>query len=871
MSSHPQDPIEALRQKALTVLGDRSTTHAQDMPPADRPAMTTAFAAAEPFIPSERVNHDATRQALLALPVATMIVDDQIKVLFANPAAEKLIGQTTEHQGRTGASGPAHLLQHFLIPSDVEGVKEAVRDVIQKRTSREVHVSGTRSRAEVLACHAQINHLPGQAGTSLALVVLTERTAVSPHVRDNHESIGSIILAGASDYVFATDPGGRVIYANPSYLDLLAKPASTVIGRRLESLLPLRNAIEHVKAENKVLATRAWLRISETLYLPQRTVELDTLKFPLLDDSSGISGVGSISRDMTGFNESLRLQKLSEAIFQNTREAIVLTDANGCITRVNPGWERISGFSEDAVLGKKLSLVHSGHHDTRYYREIWRDILGKGHWSGEFINRRSDGTEFVVWTSINAMYKEDGHLLGYLAVQTDITDLRQANEKIRQLANTDTLTGLPNRKQFLETLDNQISKAGKSGKTDKPVEPFALLFLDLDHFKEVNDSLGHHMGDYLLVQIAHRLGEATRSTDIVARLGGDEFTLLLPATTRKDALQIAQQVLQHVHYPLLLDSFINYRPQASIGIAMYPEDGATGLELLKHADQAMYAAKHKGRNQVHTYSANLEQANQRTFTLRRELADALMNNELRVYLQPVFDLQTLMITGAEALVRWQHPSMGLLSPGEFLPVAQASKMMGAIDHWMLKTTLRQLSIWHAQGRWKEGWRVSINQNTDDIRNKEWASELETMLKNLNLPSRTIGIELTEELWAEPVPIVLKNLKAIRDMGLTLYIDDFGTGYSSLAYLKELPASVIKIDQHFIAHLGSDDEDSTLVEAIIALGKKLQYELIAEGVETEAQRQALLAKGCTEAQGYYFSPPVSVEIFEKKFLPPPASD
>lgn len=462
------------------------------------------------------------------------------------------------------------------------------------------------------------------------------------------------------------------------------------------------------------------------------------------------------------------------------------------------------------------------------------------------------------------MFKEDGHLLGYLAVQTDITDLRQANEKIRLLANTDTLTGLPNRKRFLEQLDGEISKAG----THHP--SFALLFLDLDHFKEVNDSLGHHMGDYLLVQIAHRLGEATRASDIVARLGGDEFTVLLPATSRDDAIMIAHQILQHVHYPLLLDSFINYRPQASIGIAMYPEDGQTGLELLKRADQAMYAAKHKGRNQARAYSAELKHANQRTFTLRRELADALMNNELRVYLQPVFDLATLEVIGAEALVRWQHPSMGLLSPGEFLPVAQASKMMGAIDHWMLDATLRQVSTWHAQGRWRAGWRVSINQNTDDIWNKDWASELVRMLKKLDLPAQAVGIELTEELWAEPVPVVLKNLREIQKAGLTLYIDDFGTGYSSLAYLKELPATVIKIDQHFVAQLDSDNEDSTLVEAIIALGKKLQYELIAEGVETEAQRQALLSKGCTAAQGYLLSPPVSTSFFEKRFLPAPAS-
>ncbi|AWB34411.1 hypothetical protein DBV39_12635 [Orrella marina] len=863
MSNHPQDPIEALRQKVRNVVDKRPAERSSDSSDLIRSLDTAALSDQGRHTPTERMISDAIRQALFMLPVAALIVDDQLKVRFANLAAHQLITRTTDSTSRPDVSGEPYVLQHFLVVDDIELLRGMVRQSILSKKSLDARIKGKRGHTEIIACHAQITHLSGEAGASLALVVLTKLDAEKTSTLETAEPIAPALLAGSTDYVFATDPGGRVIYANPAYLSVIDKPASEVIGRRLEYLLPLRNAIEHVQAENQIQATQESMRMSEAVYLRNGTFELDTHKFPLLDESSRLYGIGSISRDMTGPNESLRLQKLSEAIFLNTREAIVLTDAQGRITRVNPGWERITGFSEAAVLGKKLSLVHSGHQDSRQYEEIWRNILENGHWSGELVNRKSDGTEFVVWSTISAMFKEDGHLLGYLAVQTDITDLRQANEKIRLLANTDTLTGLPNRKKFLEQLDDEIGKAG----THHP--SFALLFLDLDHFKEVNDSLGHHMGDHLLVQIAHRLGEATRTSDIVARLGGDEFTILLPATSRDEAIVIAHQILQHVHYPLLLDSFINYRPQASIGIAMFPEDGDSGQELLKHADQAMYAAKHKGRNQARAYSADLEQANQRTFTLRRELADALMNNELRVFLQPVFDLETLDVIGAEALVRWQHPSMGLLSPGEFLPVAQASKMMGAIDHWVLDATLRQVSAWHAQGRWKPDWRVSINQNTDDIRHKDWASELARMLKKLNLPAQAVGIELTEELWTEPVPVVLKNLRTIQQMGLTLYIDDFGTGYSSLAYLKELPASVIKIDQHFVAQLDSANEDSTLVEAIIALGKKLQYQLIAEGVETEAQRKVLLAKGCTAAQGYLLSPPLSAKCFEERFLPEPS--
>lgn len=685
---------------------------------------------------------------------------------------------------------------------------------------------------------------------------ISARTSQPPELLDG---VTRALCMHTDDYMFATDDLGYVTFANPAYLDLVGKRAEAVIGQQLESILPLRNAVEHNNAENKVRESRLPERLLEVIYTPSGRVELETHKFALIDEQGELYGVGSRSRDLTVPNQLQRLQQLSETIFRTSREAIVLADAQGRIVRVNHSWEKMTGLAKKHVLGRRLKLLSSGHADARFHRTIWREVLNQGHWSGELVSQNADGSKLVNWTTINAMFKEDGHLLGYLAVQTNITDLRNAHERIDTLANTDELTSLPNRKQFLETLETWVAQRKDTHKT------FALLMIDLDHFKDVNDTLGHQTGDKLLKQIAHRLGEVTRSTDIVARIGGDEFTLLIPVSDSAQTTRVAHRILQDIQYPMLVDDRINYRPQASMGIVMYPEDGKTAVDLLKRAEQAMYAAKHKGRNQIHAYSADLEKSNQRLFTLRRELADAVINHELRVFMQPVFNLETLQVCGAEALVRWEHPELGLLSPQDFLPVAQTSKMMGAIDRWMLSTTLGQVAVWKNQGLWQPGWRISINQNTDDLRNQDWSQTLEHMVKQLGLAPGIVGIELTEELWAEPNTCVMENLKNLQRLGMTLYIDDFGTGYSNLAYLKELPASVIKIDRHFVDHLKDEEGDATLVEAIIALGKKLNYTLIAEGIQTEYQLQALIEKGCKVGQGYLLSPPISTSDFEDQFL------
>ena len=441
------------------------------------------------------------------------------------------------------------------------------------------------------------------------------------------------------------------------------------------------------------------------------------------------------------------------------------------------------------------------------------------------------------------------------------TEARRASDEILRLATTDSLTGLPNRNLFLDRLNQVVSLARRERET------FALLFADLDHFKEVNDTLGHAVGDELLIEIAHRLRDAVREMDTVARLGGDEFVVLLPNISRDHALELADRLLHQLHEPMALDGTPDYRAQASVGLVMFPDDGDSGEALLRHADQAMYAAKRAGRNQLQAYTAELGDALLETYSLHQELRAALEQGQLEVHWQPKFRLQDMAVVGAEALVRWQHPRLGLLDSNDFLPVAVQHQLLGAVDTWMLQTTLRQVAAWAGQGRWPDHWRLALNQSASDLQRPDWLDQLSKLLAALGLKPSWLEIELTEVIWARPAPDLIERLEQFRDLGVALLIDDFGTGYSSLSYLSKLPVSGVKIDQCFVRGMQQHEGDRVLVEIICELVHRLKLDLMAEGIETEPQRQRLLQLGCPLGQGFLLSGPLPLAEFERRFLPP----
>jgi len=583
-----------------------------------------------------------------------------------------------------------------------------------------------------------------------------------------------------------------------------------------------------------------------------------------LDTSDELSWVGDSFNEMAdGFNAMLDARREDEARLRATIEtamdAVVQMDAAGTITGWNSQAEKIFGWMHDEAIGRTLSETII----PPQYREA--HLRGLNHFlasgKGNILNSRvellglhRDGCEFPIELSITAINTAGKYeFSGFIR---DISKEKESEELIWNQANFDTLTSLPNRHMFHDRLAQDIKKAHRAGlKT-------ALLFIDLDKFKEVNDTLGHSMGDILLTEAARRIVGCVRETDTVARLGGDEFTVILAELDDTSSVErIAENILQSLAKPFQLGDEMAH-VSASIGITLHPNDADEAEDLLKNADQAMYAAKNGGRNRFCYFTQSMQQAAQARLRLTNELRGALTASQFRVYYQPIVNLATGRINKAEALIRWQHPELGMVSPAQFIPLAEETGLIVEIGDWIFKESARQLKLWRAL--YNTGFQISVNVSPIQLGNtigssyRNWFS----YLQELGLPGQSMVIEITEGLLLNADPGITDKLLEFRDAGIQAAIDDFGTGYSSLSYLKKFDIDYLKIDQSFVRDLETDPDDMALSEAIIVMAHKLDLKVIAEGVETEAQRKLLVEAGCDYAQGYLFSKPVPAEKFEE---------
>lgn len=707
------------------------------------------------------------------------------------------------------------------------------------------------------------------------MVLLLDRTPEKQREKDRH--LYQALLDSSHDLIYATDLQGSLMLANRSVVEQLNLNPQKVQGMRREAVMPLRDAIEQDATDHEVLRSGEPLNTFETLHRANGmpTVYM-TSKFPLRDAEGRVLGVGGISRDISAERAAQQAQLLSENVFLHAAEAIIVTDVDGNIVRVNASFERMSGFSSAAVLGYKPRMLRSSRVLPEVYKDLWGALGESGHWQGELINRHASGTLYTVHCSISALRSPNGELSGYVAVQTDVSQLKAAEIEVQRLSHFDSLTGLPNRALLMDRLHQLLTLSQRQD------QPFAVLFADLDHFKEFNDSLGHLVGDELLCAIGECLREHVRAQDTVARMGGDEFVLLLPATNRAEALHLAHKLQHALRQPLNLSSMHDYRPRVSVGVAIYPDDGDNSDELLRNADTAMYVAKTSGRDRAEAYTRAMSEEGARVFAIQTELSNAVQHGELRLYLQPKFNLADMAVVGAEALVRWERPKHGLTGPVEFIPIAEKVGLLPVIDRWMLNQLVKQLGQWHASGCWPAHWTVAINQTASDLQQAQWLHNLQQTLLEHQVPAQLVQVEITESALLQPTPNVLERLQALRKLGVELAIDDFGTGYSSLSYLKSLPITVIKIDQSFVKDLLPEPHPSdhgnehdhehehgnsgrVLIEAMIALAHKLGHTLVAEGVETEAQRHLLHHLGCELGQGYLLSPPMPADAFAQRYL------
>lgn len=581
----------------------------------------------------------------------------------------------------------------------------------------------------------------------------------------------------------------------------------------------------------------------------------DTEAIALLEEMSL-----DISFALDNFDREVQLKasedslRLAASIYKTSSEAMMVTDADNRIIAINPAFTIITGYLEEDVLGMSPNILSSGEHDEAFYQSMWKDINNTGKWQGEIWDRRKCGETYPKMLTINTVFNDNGVVIHRIALFTDISKKKESEMLIWQQANFDLLTGLPNRHMFHDRLEQEIKKANRASM------PLTLLFLDLDHFKEVNDALGHPMGDILLKEAAQRLLSCVRESDNVARFGGDEFTVILTDLDDTDSVNIIiQNILRKLSEPFQIRGELAY-VSASIGVTTYPSDAKEIEILIKNADQAMYAAKDAGRNCFSYFTPAMQVTAQNQMKMASDLRGALLANQLWVAYQPIVDLKTGEIKKAEALLRWLRPGYGLVSPAEFIPVAEHTGLINEIGDWVFCQAAQQVKHWHQ--RYDSEFQISINKSPVQFNDQSrkylpWHEQL----KKLGLSGKSIVVEITEGLLLVANTSINEKLIEFRDAGIQVSLDDFGTGYSSLSYIKKFDIDYLKIDQAFVRGLTADSDDMALCEAIVVMAHKLGMTVIAEGVETEEQRALLTGMGCDYGQGYLFSKPVSAAEFE----------
>ncbi len=553
--------------------------------------------------------------------------------------------------------------------------------------------------------------------------------------------------------------------------------------------------------------------------------------------------VAERTADLTQTNS--RLRQLA-TVFENTADGAFIVDKDLRIVAVNAAFSRITGYTAEDALGQKPVLLQSGHHPPEFYQALWGDLHGTGHWQGEIFDRRKDGELFPAWMSINTVKDEAGQISHYIAVFSDITTLKKTEERLHYLAHHDPLTALPNRILFTDRLEQALIQGLRGGWS------VALLFIDLDGFKHINDSLGHLSGDHLLVAATTRLKSCVRASDTVARLGGDEFAILLPGL-KDPGLSgvVAQKIQKSLSAPFDVDGreiFVT----ASIGISLFPLDGGDGEALIRYADTALYHAKEQGKDRHQFYHAELGRRATERLNLEAGLRRALDQGEFILHYQPQIDLRTEEVVGVEALIRWQPPGGELIGPDQFIPVAEETGLVNAIGRWVLGEALTQLRVWQVQSL--PPMRMAINVSGVELDKGHMEEVVVEVLRATGVETRWLELEITEGTLVRQLQQAGALLERLKGMGVGIVIDDFGTGYSSLASLKHLPLDRLKIDCSFIRDIPGDRNSEAITRAVIAMSHSLNLEVIAEGVETKTQLQFLKANGCHAIQGYYLSPP-----------------
>ncbi|MBV6285719.1 bifunctional diguanylate cyclase/phosphodiesterase [Pseudomonas aegrilactucae] len=777
-------------------------------------------------------------------------------LLEVNEAFEEQIGMSQDQViGRTATE---------LNLWGIEGAGPGVLQRLQAGNIRNLEMPFRRSNGQVFTglTSAEIFDLDNTPALVVAVRDISQLKHTQEQLQTSEEKFAKAFHASPDGLLLSRQSDGLLLEVNDGFCRLTGFDShlsldhtSLDLGIWVD-LNERRTLLEQLKKNGFVRDFSCHIRRADGQI---RLCELSARPLPI----AGVDCMLTIARDITERHLMQEKLQLAATVFENTAEGVLITDIDQHISAVNRAFSEITGYSEFEALGQTPRLLASGQHDSAFYAALWHQLTAEGHWQGEIQNRRKNGELYPAWLTISAVRNHERAITHFVAVFADISSLKHAQAKLDYQAHHDPLTGLPNRTLFESRLLAALNCAQASSRQG------AVLFLDLDRFKHINDSLGHPVGDLLLKAIAQRLKEQVRDIDTVARLGGDEFIILLPGLHQaSDAEHIANKLLACFGAPFQAGEH-EFFTSASIGTSLYPQDGTDVASLIRNADAAMYRSKAKGRNRVESYTRDLTAQAAERIALEHELRRAIERNELTLSYQPKFSLKTQSLVGAEALIRWHHPTFGDVPPEHFIPLAEENGMILQLGDWVLEQACRQMQVW--KQHYRTFGPLSVNLAGAQLRQPLLVKRIEQLLKTHQLKAGELQLEITENFIMSQAEEALAILHQLKRLGVQLAIDDFGTGYSSLSYLKRLPLDILKIDQSFIRGLPDDPHDAAIARAIIALGRSMQLTIIAEGVETQAQQQFLAAEGCEQIQGYIVSLPLPAAEFAATFLRRAVSD
>jgi diguanylate cyclase (GGDEF)-like protein/PAS domain S-box-containing protein len=754
-------------------------------------------------------------------------------------------------------------IAEFSHPDDVGLSHDVRQSIIQKGGKNEIMFEKRykRQRGDYVWVEIALSVQRNKRGEFKHLVGfikdITERYEAREALMAQKKLLSTVINS-VEDFIFYKNTQLEYIGGNQAWLTFLGKEMDAIKHKTPAGLYSQGVASRCEQSDARVFETGESVVFIEEFVRPDgKLCVLEVRKSPLINEHNETIGLVGVAHDITLRREQEKQQLLSQSVFENTAEGIIITDKDQVITSVNPAFSAITGYKADEAIGRHPTLLSSGLHEANFYTHMWKEIKARGYWQGEVWNARKSGETYPELLTISEVKDSEGVVVHYIGVFSDITLMKKTQQELEFMAHHDVLTKLPNRLLLEARLGHAIEWARRDDFN------IAILFIDLDQFKEINDTFGHSVGDVILQEVAERFCGLLREKDTIARIGGDEFVIVIEEY--EDLLyleQVVKKILGIFQAPFFVKER-SFNVTCSIGVSLYPNDGRDIETLIKNADAAMYKAKESGRNTYTFYTTEITHTLFEKMLMENELRRAIDSHEFVLHYQPQVDMRTGKMIGVEALARWEHPGMGVIMPDKFIALSESTKLIIPIGKQLLEMACQQTKAWVDQGLCGKGWRTAVNISAVQVMHDDLHALVKEVTSSAGLDPVYLELELTETYIMQNPKVARVLMENLKKLGVTLAVDDFGIGYSSLSYLKQFPIDRLKVDRSFIRDIPDDTDDVAITKAILALARSLGLEVLAEGVEDKVQKEFLLDEGCFFAQGYFYSPPIKALLLEGK--------